>query len=69
MAFNFSRDMDRLRRRVFHWSKLLFREEQEVVAEIISVVTGYLRAQALSSLLVGIMLTVGLLFLGWIWQF
>ncbi|NLW55378.1 MAG: AI-2E family transporter [Firmicutes bacterium] len=63
LAFNFSRDMDRLRRRVFHWSKLLFREEQEVVAEIISVVTGYLRAQALSSLLVGIMLTVGLLFL------
>jgi len=31
--------------------------------EIISVVTGYLRAQALSSLLVGLILTAGLLFL------
>mgnify|MGYP000956351594 CR=1 FL=1 len=63
LAFNFSRDMDKLRRMVAHWSKQLFREEQEVVVEIISVVTGYLRAQALSSLLVGLILTAGLLFL------
>lgn len=63
LAFNFSRDMDKLRRLVFNWSRQLFREEQEVVVEVIKVVTGYLRAQAFASLLVGIMLTGGLLFL------
>ncbi|HBK67027.1 MAG TPA: hypothetical protein DDZ91_00145 [Firmicutes bacterium] len=63
LAYYFSRDMEKLKKLIFTWSKQLFREEQEVVLEVIKVVTSYLRAQAFSSLLVGIMLTVGLLFL------
>ncbi|NLY90289.1 MAG: AI-2E family transporter, partial [Firmicutes bacterium] len=63
LAFYFSKDMVNLKEVVFTWSKRLFGEEREVIGEVIAVVTGYLRAQALSSLLVGLLLTIGLLLL------
>lgn len=63
LAFYFSKDMDNLKAVVGTWSQRLFGEEREVIGEVIAVVTGYLRAQALSSLLVGLLLTVGLLLL------
>jgi predicted PurR-regulated permease PerM len=63
LAFYFSKDMEKLKEVVFTWSRRLFSEEQEVIVQVIAVVTGYLRAQALSSLLVGLLLTLGLLFL------
>ncbi|NLM37707.1 MAG: AI-2E family transporter [Firmicutes bacterium] len=63
LAFYFSKDMENLKAMVYTWSKRLFGEERVVVFEVIAVVTGYLRAQALSSLVVGLLLTTGLLFL------
>ncbi|HHT05380.1 MAG TPA: AI-2E family transporter [Hydrogenispora sp.] len=63
LAFYFSKDMENLKAMVYTWSKRLFGEEREVVFEVIAVVSGYLRAQALSSLVVGLLLTIGLLFL------
>ncbi|NLC53712.1 MAG: AI-2E family transporter [Firmicutes bacterium] len=63
LAFYFSKDMENLKAMVYTWSKRLFGEERVVVFKVIAVVTGYLRAQALSSLVVGLLLTIGLLFL------
>lgn len=54
LAFYFSKDLVHLKAVVFTWSRRLFGEEREVIGEVIAVVTGYLRAQALSSLLVGL---------------
>ncbi len=63
LAFYFSKDMDNLKNIIYRWSRRLFGEEQAVIVEVIAVVTGYLRAQAFSSLLVGLLLTIGLLLL------
>lgn len=63
LAFYFSKDMENLKAMVYTWSKQLFGEERVVVFEVIAVITGYLRAQALSSLVVGLLLTTGLLLL------
>ncbi len=63
LAFYFSKDMPNLKAVVYTWSKRLFGEERVVIFEVIAVVTGYLRAQALSSLVVGLLLTIGLLLL------
>ncbi len=63
LAFYFSRDLESFRRAAIIWSKKLFQEDQDMALEVLRVITGYLRAQALSSLVVGIILTLGLLFL------
>lgn len=63
LAFYFSKDMENLKAMVYTWSKQLFGDERVVVFEVIAVITGYLRAQALSSLVVGLLLTTGLLLL------
>ncbi|HHW13281.1 MAG TPA: AI-2E family transporter [Firmicutes bacterium] len=63
LAFYFSKDMENLKAMVYTWSKQLFGEERVVVFEVIAVITGYLRAQALSALVVGLLLTTGLLLL------
>ena len=60
LAFYFSKDLVILKNIIHHWSQRLFGEEQAVIVEVIAVVTGYLRAQALSSLLVGLLLIIGL---------
>lgn len=63
LAFYFSRDLESFRQTAIIWSKKLFQEDQDMALEVLRVITGYLRAQALSSLVVGIILTLGLLFL------
>lgn len=63
LAFYFSRDLESFRRTGLIWSERLFREDQGMILEVIRVVTEYLRAQALSSLVVGLILILGLLFL------
>ncbi|HEY8345325.1 MAG TPA: AI-2E family transporter [Bacillota bacterium] len=63
LAFYFSRDLPELRRVIQYWAKQLFQEDQDVVADMVEVVIMYLRAQAVAGLVVGLLLTTGLLIL------
>lgn len=63
LTFYFSLDLKKLQQQAAYWSHQFFREDQRVVGEIAQVVISYLRAQALASLEVGLLLIIGLLFL------
>jgi|SRR5690554_47952 len=63
LAFYFSRDLKKIRSGGKYWTRQFLKEDQDMVLEVARVIIAYLRAQALAGLVVGLLLTVGLIFL------